>query len=559
MNSLVILKIDKFQEALLIPIIDYEIYHPITKEKLDLNLCKNNSINLNIPVFIDENNLFKYDPKSDYYTDECFPYTTINGTDILLNDRQFEYNYYNMAVCENNCSFTNYDTNTKQVECECEVKNKEVNIFELNDTDILYYNFTNKNLSSNMKSMKCVYTLFTKDGLEKNIASYIIIFFIAVWLISGSLFYKWGFNTLEQDIYKIIEYKYDNNEKNKDKKIINIKETININVKKNKIIKNNKKNTNIKETIDINVKKNKIIKKNKNNKKINNIKLEFNTRKQKKVRNKKIIKNKLIDMSNSLSKCELNKNKNIIFPKKNKKSEKTKNVKNNQKLIYNDFELNTMPYRNAIKYDKRPFLSYYISLIRTKHPIIFSFCPIRDYNSIIIRIDIFILSFTIFYFFNALFFNESIIHKIYEDEGIYNFIYLIPFISYSFIISHFIIILLKYFSLSERNISEIQFEKTAQKANHKADKIKKILIIKYICFFIVGLLFLLFLWYYLSSFGAVFQNSQVYLIKNTLISYGLALIYPFIINVIIGIFRIYSLGNSNRESIYNIVKIIQLV
>ena len=218
-----------------------------------------------------------------------------------------------------------------------------------------------------------------------------------------------------------------------------------------------------------------------------------------------------------------------------------------------------MTYKDALKNDKRKFFSYYIYLIMAKHPLIFSFCPIKDYNSKIIKIDILFLSFSIYYFFNALFFNEPVIHKIYEDEGIYNFIYLIPFILYSFIISYILIIIIKYFSLSERNIIEIKLEKNISKVNSKVDKIKKKLIIKNILFFIIGIFLLLFLWYYLSSFGAVYQNSQVYLIKNTLISFGFSLIYPFIINILVGIIRIYSLKKSNRQSIYKFSIIIQFL
>ena len=83
------------------------------------------------------------------------------------------------------------------------------------------------------------------------------------------------------------------------------------------------------------------------------------------------------------------------------------------------------------------------------------------------------------------------------------------------------------------------------------------LIIKYICFYIFGTLFLLFLWYYLSSFGAVYRNTQIYLIKNTLISIGFSLVYPFVINLIPAMIRNYSLKHSNREIIYKIGKIIQ--
>jgi len=217
-----------------------------------------------------------------------------------------------------------------------------------------------------------------------------------------------------------------------------------------------------------------------------------------------------------------------------------------------------MPYKDAIKIDKRSYFDYYISLIKTKHPIIFSFYPIKDYNSKIIKIDLFFLSFSIYYFINSFFFDEKVIHKIYKEEGIYNFIYLIPFILYSFIISHFIFIIVKYFSLSEKNICEVRYI-CIRKSDNSIYKVKRCITIKYICFYILGLLFLLLFWLSLASFGAVYQNTQVFLIKNTLISFVFSLIYPFIINFIPCFFRIYSLKKSNRECIYKINNIIQLI
>ena len=83
-ETLIILKIDYNKTGLLIPIIGYEIYHPRNKSKLDLSYCQKSSINYSIPVSIDEDNLFKYNPNSEYYNDECSTYTTENGTDILL-------------------------------------------------------------------------------------------------------------------------------------------------------------------------------------------------------------------------------------------------------------------------------------------------------------------------------------------------------------------------------------------------------------------------------------------------------------------------------------------
>ena len=176
-----------------------------------------------------------------------------------------------------------------------------------------------------------------------------------------------------------------------------------------------------------------------------------------------------------------------------------------------------------------------------------------------VKINLFFLFFCIYYFINALFFNEKVIHKIYEQQGIYNFIYLIPFILYSFIISHFIFIIVKYFSLSEKNICEIKKEKSVELENDKILDVKKCLVIKYICFFGISLLFLFFFWYYLSSFGAVYQNTQIFLSKNILISFAFSLFYPFIINILPGVLRIYSLNNPNRICLFKLSKIIQYI
>jgi hypothetical protein len=229
-------------------------------------------------------------------------------------------------------------------------------------------------------------------------------------------------------------------------------------------------------------------------------------------------------------------------------------IPQNHLIKYNDFELNTMKFKQALIHDKRTYSKYYISLIEKKHPLLFIFFTMNDYNSIIIKVDLFFLSFSIYYFVNALFFNENIIHKIYEDGGIYNFIYLIPFVSYSFLISHIVYIIIKYFSLSERNIYQIKVVNGAD----NTDKIKGTIICKYILFFILSIALLSFFWYYLSSFGAVYQNTQTHLIKNTIISFSFSLIYPFIINILPVIIRINSLRKKDM-CMYKISMFIQYI
>ena len=173
----------------------------------------------------------------------------------------------------------------------------------------------------------------------------------------------------------------------------------------------------------------------------------------------------------------------------------------------------------------------------------------------IIKICLFLFSFVLYYTVNALFFNDSTMHKIYEDKGTFNFIYNIPQILYSTVISSVISIIIKTLSLSEKNVLSIKNSKNIEDSNKKFSKILNCLVIKFMLFFIVCLLFLVFFWYYLGCFCAVYKNTQNYLIKDTLISFCLSLLYPFGLNVLPGIFRIYSLKKTNRECIYRIKQI----
>ena len=120
------------------------------------------------------------------------------------------------------------------------------------------------------------------------------------------------------------------------------------------------------------------------------------------------------------------------------------------------YELNNLSYQEALLIDKRDFIQYYFSLIRIKHPLLFSFIPLNDYNNLIIKMNLFILNFAICSAINALFFTKSTIHKIYKDKGKYDFGFFIGKIIISFLISHIIFVVIKYFILSERNIVNVK-------------------------------------------------------------------------------------------------------
>ena len=73
----------------------------------------------------------------------------------------------------------------------------------------------------------------------------------------------------------------------------------------------------------------------------------------------------------------------------------------------------------------------YWSLLKAGNLFLFSFLPNNDYNSMVNKICLFFFSFGLYYKVNALFFIDSSMNKIYDDNGEYDFIYQIPKILYS--------------------------------------------------------------------------------------------------------------------------------
>ncbi len=59
----------------------------------------------------------------------------------------------------------------------------------------------------------------------------------------------------------------------------------------------------------------------------------------------------------------------------------------------------------------------------------------------------------------------------------------------------------------------------------------------------------------------MYKNTQIHLIKDTLISFGTSMLYPFILYFFPGIFRIPALNDKkkDKEFMFKISKVIQLL
>ena len=227
-----------------------------------------------------------------------------------------------------------------------------------------------------------------------------------------------------------------------------------------------------------------------------------------------------------------------------------------------DYELNWLIYKDAIKLDKRSNCEYYVALINSKQLFIFTFCSFNDYNSGVVKKFMFFLSFVFHYTISALFFDERNMHQIYEDKGKYNFGYQIPYIIFSAIISTVLLrLMLQFLVLTDKDILEVKLQETKNKAIIMKEKKLKSMKIKFATFFVLNFILLTLFWYYLTSFNAIYENTQIYLIENTFISFGISLVYPFIINIFPMIIRMSSIHSKNKdqEYFYKISQILQII
>ena len=505
---------------------------------------------------------------SDYYNNVCSKTTSKSGTDITLKDRRNEFVENNMTLCEEDCNLVDYNYTNQKAKCSCLVKISIpiINEIKFNKTR-LYNSFTDVKNIANILILNCYNIVFKLKNLKSNIGFLFFVGIILLYIISLVIFVSKGFSSLIKIFYEIIqakelEFKTDNKNQNKKKKENNlIKNNIKTlekrknNKYKNKATKKGKKkykNFPPKKLRQINLKSE--IKNNTNHKKKTNDALSL-----KKTKNKKTINN----ISSSVNQRILN-NNNILFNNNNNMITNSINTKTNLNynkiLEKNDQELNSLKYKDALIHDRRTYIQYYISLLRANHLLIFSFYKYdKDYNSRIIKIFLFFFFFCVHFTVNALFFNDGTMHKIYLDEGTFNFIYQIPQIIYSAMISAVINIIIKFLSLSQKSIIEMKQEKNILQYIDQKKKLIKIMKIKFTFFFIITIFILLFFAYYITCFCGIYINTQIYLIKDTAISFSSSLLIPFIKYLIPGIFRFWALNDKkkNKECLYKFSLLIQ--
>ena len=509
-------KIDVVQEGKKTSKVEYQVYCKLFGTnliKLNLTTCSDSMVSISIPIELPEN-FDKFNSSSAYYNDICYTTTSEDGTDIPIKDRQTNYVGNEIIVCQEDCEFSKYDSQKSRAECSCKAKEASTSIADMKFNKAkLFQNFKDIKNFANFNFLICYKKLFNKRGILYNIGSYILLAIILFHIIVVIIFWINQFHLIKKKIKYIRS---------------------GIEAKVNKLFSKIKSKENKKDRKDKNliINKNESAKNNDNN--INNM------------------------ITSNLSAKRLS-TKKKKYKKYIKIMHRFKKAKKLMKFI--DEEINSFSYNLAIQYDKRTYCQYYASLLKTQHNLICALFNNNDYNSKIIKIDLLIIGFAIEYTVNALFYSDDTMHKIYQNKGEFDLETQIPIIIYSSLISMVLNAPLNFLALTNDLIINFKQIKLKNKIKKSSKALKKKLKIKFILYFIISFLLLLFLWYYISMFDVIYKNTQMHLLKDTLMSFGLSLLIPFAIYLPPGFFRVLALADRRhkKKCLYDFSKVFQLV
>ena len=554
-ENLYILKVDAILNDSNIKRVEYEIFYPFNENnltRLNLSFCENTKIDIRIPLNISKDEIDLYNSSSRLYNDICYTLTNQNGIDKPIKARRDDFINKNMARCEEGCEFSEYDFIDKTAICSCYTKIYFPLISEIKvDKKKLYSNFKNIKNIANFKMLKCTKLLLDKSNIFKNAANYLTVILLIISFIAISLLVCYNIVKIKNFINQLLKENKD------DKKNGNniIKKVKKFGIGKKKSFKNNL-NNNLNQNINLNLNegetkkishKNRYNNNNKTNKRKNKSRIRF-LNNQIEIKGlepyKKSVNNKSRDKTNS------------HFNRKG--TSNLNNINKGKKVVnYNDKEMNSLDYEEALKVDKRNYWQYYFSLLRTKHILIFSFCYTKDYNAQILKIYMFFYIFTINFVMVAMFYSDETMNKIYLDNGKYDFTYQLPKMFYTFIITSFLKTVLNHLGLYEENIILI---KKSIKSKKEYKKKLFYLKLKLIFFFIINYITIAAFWFYLGCFCSVYKNIQIHLLLSASSSFAISLINPFVVYLFPGFFRIRALNKKSKKPyLYKLSKLLQII
>ena len=567
--------------------LNYQFYNPLDlHETLNLNNIIYNDIQIRIPKTIGkyEFDLIENITNSGYdffnlddpfYNDICSIFSYY-GQDMSLSERKNLKKNLDIeleGLCLKNCKFSYIDFKTARIICICKIGDYIYNPIDINfrriNSDEKKFNITlidEFSKSSNINVIKCFRKIFSTEGLFKNYG-----FFIILGLLIGDISIS-IYSPLSKVEKRLNDFC--------GKVLTQIKEVYNVDTDNNKINFNeenkkpikNKKNilqTNAEENIDY--KKHKKIKNqsikifNENNKSKINFKSNRNKRKKNFIFNSNIHSkntNSNLAINSQIEKSNKeNKNENQLIENENNEDEekiikelKEKNnsefyiynlIKNipleKRKLYLSESELRFLPYKYAIKIDKRNRTDYFFSLIKENIKLLSACLKGKDYNIHLVKYSLFVFEIIFTLAINALFYNDEAIYEInqYEEES--SLFKSNARVFYSTIITLFLNMIIMKLASTHNNIIKLRFYKDVKEVEKEIPKLISRLKIKYILFYVLQILIIIIFLYYITAFCAIYPNLQMNLFSDSLKSILISISYSVLLSLFSSLLRITSL------------------
>ena len=529
------------------------ISSPITNEEL---------VKLNEAVYFSEMGYDIYNEESNFYNDYCTP-ASIDGNDIILSDRKKDFYPSNVSLCNDSCSYTQVDLNSKRFTCQCDLaynfSEKKINTEEIKEEeDVSYFEYLLSLI--NYKIIVCYKLFLDYKSYYYNAGFYIAVGTLVICLILMIVFIKWGIKKINIDILENIPNKLkllnSLKEKAKIEKLkIRGEEAMKLkrpSIKENPPKKNNKNDNkkNLKEEIN-----NKNVN-NKNKRKSMQFERDIIPKRKSKIKSKttrtrrnskKLNTNKVIKMAKQNQSHIVNKkliidNNDYITINNPSSGELIQNSKIiDDYIIYNEShqetieykEFNTIPYFQAIKSDDRSYAQIFLSMIYSEIKIIRIFYYKNNFEHMSIILSEYAFELCLDLTFNCLLYTEDVISEKYNNDGNIRFFTTLSLSFMSNIISSIICSIISKLS-DYVFFFEVIIKDVTDKDKYFLNmlKFKKFICIKLSFFFFIQNLINLGMCYYLMIFCTVYHKTQGSIMINYLtgiaesmaISFGLALI-----------------------------------
>ena len=583
--------------------VEYQLINSKTGEKIPMDVCEDNSILISYPLssilnnfptrskksrklqesdeemsldlnfkerfllgkelYLQDNEIDIFNYENKIYNDMCYPFE-INGKNLILEDR-FNYLYPLFTFCESNCKYNNTDYILERINCYCSPKDQiqldRTFVYQKSEADI-------EKIKDNQKStiFKCLSKI---SNLSKNFGFFygLIIFMIEMGMILLTVLYSYKIfdirvkrkfdingddkysinddidNGKDSENNEITENNVEIGDKKKKKKINNgpIKTTernLMKNPPKKTVFTNEKKN--------INKRNNKDIKKKVDSDKKGNAKNVINI--------KKMDKNK--DFEEKISSSNY---PDMAYEKNSLETMKDMDEESLFTLIKLEEKLLRVDYEVALRKNKAEVLVIIITEIMDKIYLLKSTWLLQKYEIFSLHFSLYALWHMLMLSFLCLFYNNSMLHKIWTTENYPDLGY---YLAFGLVVSIIVFIIYKGCTFLLNNDIKIKEIEMAQRSNtneitQKYSKMIKCSKIKLAIYYVLQFSLLIVFFLYLMVFCYLYSATQSNLVESYLIALIEVVIIKVVYGLILGILRKISLAYELNK-LYTVVRFLDL-